>query len=151
MNKKIVVLALMTSLFLASTPARSQVVGDQVNSCNLTVRIDNIREVKGEMQLGLYNKAENFPKVDKQYKLVIRKVTGKIFQYTFRGLPPGEYALAVFQDRNSDGKINKNILGIPKEPYGFSNNIKPHLSAPSFEKTKFLLDSDKTVSITLFD
>ncbi len=150
MNKKIVLLALMTSLFLASTTGRSQ-VRDQEKTCDLTVRIDNIREVKGEMQLGLYNKAENFPKVDKQYKLVIRKVTGKIFQYTFRGLPPGEYALAVFQDRNSDGKINKNMLGIPKEPYGFSNNIKPHLSAPSFEKTKFLLDSDKTVFITLFD
>ena len=150
MNNKIVVLVLMLSLILLPTTGRSPVRA-QGKTCTLTVRIDNIREVIGEMQLGLYNNAENFPKVNKQYKLVIRKVTGKVFRYTFRGLPPGEYALAVFQDRNADGKINKNMLGIPKEPYGSSNNIKPRLSAPSFEKTKFMLDSDKTISITLFD
>jgi uncharacterized protein (DUF2141 family) len=119
-------------------------------TCDLTVRIDNIKKVTGEMQLGLYNNAEDFPKKDKQYRLVIRKVEGKVFTYTFHDLPAGEYALAVFHDKDTNGKIKKNLLGIPTEPYGFSNNIKPKLSAPPFEKTKFLLASDTTVSITLF-
>lgn len=117
---------------------------------DLTVKIDNIRKVAGIMELGLYDKAENFPKEEKQYLLIKRAVTGTIFTYTFKDLPPGEYALAVYQDVNSNGKINKNFLGIPTEPYGFSNNIKPRLSAPSFEKTKFRLASDTTVAITLF-
>jgi uncharacterized protein (DUF2141 family) len=94
--------------------------------------------------------SENFPKNGKQYMLIKRKITGKTFTYTFHDLPPGEYALAVYQDMNSNGRINKNLLGIPTEPYGFSNDIKPRLSAPSFEKTRFTLAADTTISITLF-
>ncbi len=149
MKKRIVAPGLMIFLILWAFAGRDPAKG-QEKTCDLTVRIDNIHEVKGEMQLGLYNNAGDFPKKDKQYKLVIRKVTDKVFLYTFHGLPAGEYALAVFQDVNTDGKINRNLVGIPKEPYGFSNNIKPRLSAPPFEKTKFLLDADKTVNITLF-
>ena len=103
------------------------------------------------MQAGLYNNAEDFPKENRQYRLVVRRVEGKVFTCSFRDLPAGDYALAVFQDIDSDGKIDKNMIGIPKEPYGFSNNIKPRLSAPPFEKAKFRLDTDKTLTITLFD
>jgi uncharacterized protein (DUF2141 family) len=145
----ITVIMFFFTLFLfgeGSTEKDRQVQGERVD---LTVKIDNIKKVTGEMELGLYDKAENFPKVGKQYLLVKRKVTGHTFTYTFQDLPPGEYALAVFHDRNTDGKINKNFLGIPTEPYGFSNNIRPKLSAPPFAKTKFRVVADTTVSITL--
>jgi uncharacterized protein (DUF2141 family) len=52
-------------------------------------------------------------------------------------LPHGEYAIAVFVDLNGNGKMDKNFLGIPKEQYGFSNNVMGRMAAPSFEQAKF--------------
>ena len=51
-------------------------------------------------------------------------------------LPHGEYAIAVFVDLNGNGKMDKNFLGIPKEQYGFSNNVMGKMAAPSFEQAK---------------
>ena len=70
---------------------------------------------------------------------------------TIDDLPNGEYAIALYHDVNADGICNLNLISIPKEPYGFSNNVKPVFSAPTFESTKFALNSDKTIQIDLID
>jgi uncharacterized protein (DUF2141 family) len=36
-------------------------------------------------------------------------------------LPPGEYVFSLYQDRNSNGKLDTNFIGIPTEPVGISN------------------------------
>jgi uncharacterized protein (DUF2141 family) len=48
-----------------------------------------------------------------------------------------EYSVAVYHDINSNNKCDKNIIRLTLEPYGFSNNIKPHFSSPSFSDVKF--------------
>jgi uncharacterized protein (DUF2141 family) len=48
-------------------------------------------------------------------------------------LPTGRYAIAVLHDENSNHKLDRNIVGWPKEGFGFSNNPKVNLSAPSFD------------------
>jgi uncharacterized protein (DUF2141 family) len=45
--------------------------------------------------------------------------------------------------------MNKNFLGIPQEKFGFSNNVKPLFSAPSFADTKINLTKDMTTEIKL--
>lgn len=116
---------------------------------NLKVTIPNIEVVQGTIQIGLYNNADNFPKEEMEYKLVIVKVDAKEVSYTFQNLPQGEYAVALFHDENKDDICNRNFFGIPKEGYGFSNNIKPIISAPSFNETKFELNESKLVTIAL--
>ena len=62
----------------------------------------------------------------------------------------GDYAIAVYHDQNGNGKMDKRMFGIPKEPYGFSNNIKPVMSAPKFSECRFTVgDSGKVISIKL--
>jgi len=39
-------------------------------------------------------------------------------------LKPGEYAIAIIQDLNKNKKLDRNILKIPTEPYGFSGKWK---------------------------
>jgi uncharacterized protein (DUF2141 family) len=66
-------------------------------------------------------------------------------------LPPGEYAVSTYQDLNSNGKLDRYFIGKPKEPYGFSNNVKP-LGPPSYEDCKFnLTSSPKSISIKLLN
>lgn len=51
------------------------------------------------------------------------------------GIPAGAYSVALFQDINGNGKMDKNYLGIPTEPYGFSNNPKVKWQSPTFVET----------------
>jgi uncharacterized protein (DUF2141 family) len=49
---------------------------------------------------------------------------------------PGSYAVVVFHDANGDGVLNMGAFG-PREGYGFSNNVRPFLSAPSLRSVSF--------------
>ena len=35
-------------------------------------------------------------------------------------LEPGQYTVSVFQDLDGTEKLDKNFVGMPREPYGFS-------------------------------
>jgi uncharacterized protein (DUF2141 family) len=62
----------------------------------------------------------------------------------------GNYALFVYHDANSNNDIDTGLLGIPKEGYAFSNNVRPKLSAPSFKSTQFAAGSgDTSLTVTL--
>lgn len=66
-------------------------------------------------------------------------------------LPPGEYAVSTYHDLNSNDKLDRYFIGKPKEPYGFSNNVKP-FGLPSYKDCKFTLtNAPKSISISLIN
>jgi uncharacterized protein (DUF2141 family) len=125
----------------------SQVVCSQ--TYNLTISIPNLNSREGEIQIGIYNRKDAFPLVDKQYKVFYVKVDKFTGSYIVKDLPKGEYAVALMHDENADKICNTNFLGIPKEGYGFSKNVKPILSAPSFDDCKFYLNQNMSITIKL--
>lgn len=56
---------------------------------------------------------------------------------TIAGLPPGRYAAQSFEDLNGNGKIDRNFLGIPTEPVGFSNDAPIRMAPPRFADAVF--------------
>lgn len=114
----------------------------------LSIIITGVKPVIGNINLGLYNNASDFPKEEKEYKNIIFKADSSVVSYSLE-IPQGEYAIAVFHDKNADDKCNRSLLGFPTEGYGFSNNVRPRFSAPSFEKTKFNVGESKTITIAL--
>ena len=64
----------------------------------------------------------------------------------FRDLPAGEYAVAAFHDANGDGELNANLVGMPTEGYGFSNDARGFMGPPSFDAAAFSLDADADTS-----
>ncbi len=116
---------------------------------DIDVEITNILNKNGDVKIGLYNKAEDFSKIDKVYKEATIKISSKTVKYKFTNIPNGTYAIAIFHDENQNGKIDKNFLGIPKEGYGFSKNIRPSLRSANFEESKFELNKSKTLSIEM--
>jgi uncharacterized protein (DUF2141 family) len=67
------------------------------------------------------------------------------------GLQPGEYAFVAYFDRNGDGKLNRGAIGKPKEPFVFSNNVRPKLRKPRFEETKVDVQPGEVIVLTLKD
>ncbi len=59
--------------------------------------------------------------------------------YRLTDIPPGEYALLVFHDQDDNGRVDRNFIGIPKEPLGFSNGYRPK-GPPSYQRAAFILD-----------
>jgi len=125
----------------------STIVNSQ--TCNLEITITNIKSREGIIQIGLYNNKETFPDADGQYKIFYIDASNFSGTYTIKDLPKGEYAVAIYHDKNSDKICNTNFLGIPKEAYGFSKNYRPLLSIPTFNDCKFDLLRNISISIKL--
>ena len=114
----------------------------------ISVEISDIDELKGLMSIGLFTDEEAFPDKGNEYRGADVEVTGKTVVYTFEDVPFGSYAIAIFHDTNSNGVLDKNFLGIPKEGYAFSNNeFRAFRRPPLYEKALFKVDGDMTVKI----
>ncbi|MBS1555461.1 MAG: DUF2141 domain-containing protein [Bacteroidetes bacterium] len=103
----------------------------------LVVRVENIKDDKGQIGVALYNTEVDFMKKQFAGKFAPAKKEG--VEVVFENLPAGEYAISIMHDSNANGKIDTNFMGIPKEGYGFSNNVMGSFGPPSFEKAKFKL------------
>jgi uncharacterized protein (DUF2141 family) len=117
---------------------------------NLEVKIDNIKNDKGDILIGLYSEGHNFPRKTSDGRIVKASKDG--VTVAFNDLKPGPYAISVLHDENSNKDMDQSTIGIPKEGFGFSNNARGSLGPPSFNKAKFQLQpgaKDTLISIDL--
>ncbi len=131
------------------------------SAADLTVEIAGITSNDGVIVLGLYDSSDGFDlalkafdnpdgfvrDTDRFLGASIRADTG-IRRTVFSNLAPGRYAVIVFQDSNRDGRIGKNLVGLPTEPYGFSRNATGFLGPPKFSDAAVDV-SDDNLSIQI--
>jgi uncharacterized protein (DUF2141 family) len=125
------------SVFLCSGIAFAQ------NS--LTLEIEGVKKQGGKLYISFFNSEESFDKRKIYYSMVTDAIAETLRIPVL--LPTGGYVISMYQDSNGNGKLDSNFLGIPREPFGFSNyNGK---SAPgSFDKLKVMVN-DKTKKVTV--
>ncbi len=70
-------------------------------------------------------------------------------KYIANSVNSSKYAIKVYHDENSNLKLDTNIMGIPKEKWGVSNNVEAKLGPPDFKKMLFEVKSDITIQIRL--
>lgn len=87
--------------------------------------------------MAVYATESDFLNTDRVYakQIVPVKQAGNL-EMTF-ALPPGKYAVSCFHDVNGNGKLDTNLVGIPSEPYGFSNNARPRFRPPYWSEASF--------------
>ncbi len=115
----------------------------------IVVNVSGIKNDKGVVQIGLYNSKESFPNYDKNFKGIFPKANKNGVSYTFKNIPAGTYAVAVWHDENKDKKMNKNMFGSPKESYGFSKNIYGSFGPPNFKDVSFKLNAGKKMTLKI--
>lgn len=113
------------------------------------VTINGIENNTGVIQIGLYNSSDSFAKYELLYMGVAPKADKEGVSHTFKDLPSGTYAIAVWHDENEDKSMNKNLFGAPSERYGFSNNVFGSFGPPKFEKASFIVKSGKKTAVEI--
>lgn len=136
MNKLLLSFLLLTSFAINNHP-------------QLTIKIQNIETLEGNIRIGVFNTSEKFLTQGSTFKNYVIAVNNTTETIIIDDLPKGEYAFLLYHDKNADGKLNQNFVGIPKEPLAFSNNVKPKFAKPTFEECKFSLVKDRIIKVNL--
>lgn len=107
-----------------------------VESADLVVRINGIKSNEGRIGCSLHVSSDTFPMGGAASQLWQPSQKGTM-NCVFSDLSEGTYAVAVSHDVNENGLADTNFLGIPKEGWGVSNNVRPTMRAPTFDEAKF--------------
>jgi uncharacterized protein (DUF2141 family) len=142
--------ALWAVLVFANLPA---IVFAQSSCSGIQVKITNIKNSTGTIACALFESSAGFPTefLHSATNITMIKIRDTEARCNFLDIPPGTYALAVIHDKNMDGKLGTNFLGVPTEGYGFSSGAEAPMSAPSFEAASFSYDGenlDLTIRLT---
>ena len=104
----------------------------------IRVEINGVRNDKGQAVCALFSSAKDFPKNgDKAVAHATSAISHGRAVCEFPAVSPGRYAVSVFHDENSNGKMDTNFMGIPREGVGASNNARGHLGPPKFDDAAF--------------
>ena len=125
----------------------STLTAQENKTLTITLEITTTKYNKGHVLLALYDSEKNYMKeIFRSAEVPIKNNKAKII---FNLLEKGEYAFSFFQDLNENKKIDTNFLGIPKEPYGFSNQKKGRFGPPKFKEVAFKLNKNEVFKIVI--
>ena len=119
---------------------------EETKNGTLVVTLTDFEESGKYVQVGLYNAKANWLK--KTFKGEVSLVEEGKTKVVFKDLPQGKYAISCFYDLNGNTDLDTGFMGVPNEPYAFSNNATALFGAPSWRKASFSVDSnEKRISI----
>ena len=114
----------------------------------LTLDVAGVAAGRGPLVVAVYDNGKDF--LSKPLRTLKAAATGAATQVTLPDVKPGEYAVAVYQDLNDNGKMDKNLFGIPTEPTGMSNNAPSNFGPPKYDAARFTMPADdKSLAIGL--
>ena len=116
-------------------------------SQNMEVVIKNVDASDGNIAAALFSNEADFLKTRFAAKKV--KANKGEVHLVFENIPAGKYALSVYHDANTNGELDKNLMGIPKEGFGFSNDAMGMFGPPDFKKASFDWKGEQTISLAL--
>jgi uncharacterized protein (DUF2141 family) len=104
---------------------------------------------KGKLIVALYRVHDNFPSSKTSFRHQSVTTHQGTTQVVFEDLPTDKYAIAAYLDDNNNGKIDKNFFGAPTELYGFSNDARELMQAPTFQKASFYLNKELKIKFLI--
>ena len=113
------------------------------------VYVSNIASDKGNVDCALFPSEAGFPMQGSDALQSRHSARPGTVECRFENLSAGTYAVAVSHDENQNGKTDTNFLGIPKEAWGVSNNVRPKMRAPRFDEAAFDLADGQTLTLEI--
>lgn len=148
--KKLPVNILLVLISFSSTFVFPQDADSLMGTGKLTVIIKGFESDEGNCRFALDNSQAVYEREDSVWIGKVLPIKNKEVVVTVDSLNYGEYAIRIFQDINKNAKLDTDILGIPTENYGFSNNASGWFGQPSWDKSKFTFNKpEMTIQIDI--
>ncbi len=115
----------------------------------LNIIISNIPNAQGQLMIEVVAGNQGFKdEIPAAASFLLPANQGSI-RVTTDALAPGEYGIRILHDEDGDGEMDSNMMGIPTEPWGFSNNATGRFGPPKWDQVKFTLDGAHEQNIKL--
>jgi len=136
MNRPLLLAALLT------------LTGASAQAARLEITVQGMTQPQGHVVVAVYDQAAVWLK-GKPLKATRIAVSAEgSVTHVFDDLPEdAEVALTAFHDTNGNGRLDTNPMGMPVEPYGFSNDAMGQFGPPKFEAARIKVTG--TVKATL--
>ena len=138
LRKRLAILAALAAIGAAGAGPAS--------ALDLTLEVSGARSSQGHVMAALYDSEQGWLKTALRGE---RVAAGERCVLVFKDLPAGTYAVAVFHDENGNGRHDRNAVGIPIEPYGFSRDAAGKFGPPKFDAAAVLVQGDMTLAVKL--
>lgn len=116
---------------------------------NLSLTITNIPDAQGQLMIQVVAGEAGFNEQQPPVASFILPATAGSVTLATNALSAGEYGIRLLHDQNGNGEMDSNLVGMPKEPWGFSNSATGSFGPPKWEQVKFTIDGDTEQTIDL--
>jgi uncharacterized protein (DUF2141 family) len=144
MKKMLLPLAMLAALPLSGLQA--------AETTTLHVVVTGLKTTTGTIRACVFTSATAFPSCEKGVGTIKADAPANAptVKFDIPGVPVGvPVAVSLFADVNNNKQMDRNFMGIPKEPIGVSNNATESFGAPKFDKAKFTTSANQTITIAL--
>jgi uncharacterized protein (DUF2141 family) len=117
------------------------------NKVDLTLEFEATEFGGGSILFALFNSEDSH--MENNYKAASSSFKDGKTKIVIENLPKGFYSFSYYHDVNSNGELDKNMVGIPKEPYGFSNGQKGNFGPPNFQESKIEIKIDTVIQLKI--
>lgn len=129
-----------TSLFLAAGLLAAFAIVPAF-AAELTVHLHGIRAQSGLVKVAVVDSQEAWDGKAAPVQGEGAPPRGEDANFAFKDLKPGSYAVMITHDENGNGKLDTNVVGMPLEGYGFSNNPQV-MRKPTWDEARFEIGKD---------
>lgn len=119
-------------------------------SATLTIVVSNITTPGGTLSAALFSPQDDFPDGQTPTAFISRTHGSAVVDtFVFTNVAPGSYAVAVQHDLNNNGKLDRNMVGMPKEPWGISRDVRHSFRPPRFDEAAIDVSADTRIDIRI--
>lgn len=116
----------------------------------LQLTVAGIDPLQGQIGIAVFTDKESYKSGKGAVVEAMVKADAATVSAALKGLPAGDCAIKIYHDVNGNGELDTNLMGMPTEPFGFSNGAVARFGPPSFDKASFVLGAgDNTHTIKL--
>lgn len=136
------------SLSRASVAALALTAVCSAHAADLTLTVEGVASADGRVAAAVYDSAGTWLKGERVAQAQADAVSPRTV-LVLRDLPPGRYGVSVMHDRNANGRLDTNVVGIPTEPFGASRDARGRMGPPAFDDAAVQVDGDTALTIHL--
>ncbi|EGD16288.1 DUF2141 domain-containing protein [Xanthomonas hortorum pv. gardneri] len=120
-----------------------------IQAADLDVGVSGLRSQQGKLRIAVIASAAQLESAQPPVQAQTVPITSATPHIQFKNLAPGRYAVMINHDENANGKLDTNLIGMPVEGYGFSNNPRA-MRKPTFDEAAFDLPAaGKRISVQM--